>query len=202
MVITSQGQMQKINLDIAVQNPVNDILSCVVKELGMNSELTAFALILPYIKSDVKKAGYILLAMKLVVLEVIVFIYTTLLGEYIKLAEIPLFVVGSFSKTKFIERFDALYMAEWTLCAALSIGLFILLASKGIKRIAVKIRDIYIILVVALICLGINIPFSLSKKPYDMIIDKWFTSIQMIVLTCILPLIILLVQKVKKTKAE
>ena len=140
--------------------------------------------------------------MKLVVLEVIVFIYTTLLGDYIKLARIPIFVVGSYSKTKFIERFDALYMLEWTLCAALTVGLFIFLASKGIKRMIVRVKDTYIILGVALVCLGVNFLLSLSRKPFDMMLDKWFTSILMIVLACILPSLILLVLKAMKTKAE
>lgn len=202
MIITAQGKMEKINLDIAVQNPANDIFSCVLKELGMNSELTTFALLLPYIKSDIKKSGFILLGLKLVFLEVIVFIYTTLLGDYIKLARIPLFVVGSYSKTKFIERFDALYMLEWTLCAALTIGLFIFLSSKGIKRIIVKVKDTYIVLGVSLLCFGVNFLLSFSHQPFDMMLDRWFTSVLMIVLTCILPLLILLVLKATKNKAK
>ena len=73
------------------------------------------------------------------------FIYTTLLGDYIKVVPIPIFVVGSYSKTRFIERFDAIYMVEWALCAAVTIGMFCSFI-KRIKRIFVKAKDIGIIL--------------------------------------------------------
>lgn len=201
MVITSKVNIEIINLNMAIENPIKDFFSCVVKEIGMNAELTAFAFLLPYIKSDIKRAGALLLALKLFVLEIIVFIYTTLLGDYIKVVPIPIFVVGSYSKTRFIERFDAIYMVEWALCAAVTIGMFLFLSSKGIKRIFVKAKDIGIIFVIAIMCLGFDVLLSFSNKPVDTFFDKWFTPILTVVLTFLFPLIMAIYIITKKKES-
>ena len=197
IITTTKGELDFLNVNMISESPFKSFLSCFIQEIGMNSEIIAFAVLLPYIKSGIKKAFAGLLVLKLVVIELIIFLYTALFGDYMKEIILPFFSAGAFSKTQFVERFDPVYMVVWTLCAVVGVSLSIFFAVRCGKNVFIKIKEKYLYFIITVLCMAVFVIFRVEISTIDRAFDRWINSLLTVVLTGILPLVTFLIYRKK-----
>lgn len=193
IILTTQGSFDLYNLSIPEPDNPTGFTGFLLKELGSNSELVTVALILPKIKDGFRKAIYGFLTLKLLVIEFAVFLSVTVLGAYIRVTELPFFKVGALSKTQYIERFDAVYMVVWTLCAVIGLGLFIYSASQGLESVFRKTGRKKLSLYISGFVILVTIIFRASQSNADMWADKWLSAVLVCLLTFVIPIVMILI---------
>ncbi len=190
MILALEGHINYLNLNLVADDTTKKIIVIAYKGIGLNTELSAIAILLPKIDKSFAKGAYIFLGLKLIVIDLIVFLYTTILGNYVKSIALPFFTVGAYSKTSFFERFDALYMVEWTFCAVVSIAVFISLASLCVENIFARYKTQYIKLAVTVGTVAITVPFALHLNFADNFYDEHLATPILILMVTIIPLFI------------
>ena len=189
MIVTIKGDLDFINIYIPADKTAKSFFNCFVQETGMNSEIVAVAVLLPNIRAGIKKGIYGYLTLKLILIELVIVLYTALFGEYVKNITLPFFALGAYSKTRFIERLDPLYMLVWTLCAIVTIALAIYLSVQCTKNVLIKIKKSLLYIIFTAVCMAVILPFKLKMSVIDIAFDKWINSILIVLLVCIIPLI-------------
>ncbi len=198
--ITSQNTMSIINVNLVSDNMTKSFIEVILKEIGMNTELPAIALLLPFLKSGIIKATYGFLAIKAVIINIIVFIYTSYLGEFVRITYLPLFAVGAYSKTRLFERFDAVYMVEWTLCAIVAVGFYLFIAAHSVRNIVSRVKQKYLSIGWGVILAIVVVVTYKSHSEFDHVVDKWVSPPVVVLLTTVVPLIVMLTCTKKPNK--
>ena len=204
MTLTCQNAFEIKNINL-VDNNSDTLISAVIREIGMNIDIAIIGLLLPYLKSNIVKAAVWLCSLKTVIMILVVFLYTSFLGEYVKFVRHPFFALGEYSKTKFVERFNGIYMLEWVLCAVIAIGINIFTVSLCLQNVFVKLKKWMPSIFVSGVCMVVSLGYNLQKNKRDDYIDNNIIYIYVILLTFVLPLIILLIlsfAKNRKTKSK
>ncbi len=200
--LTEQGNIDLYNFSLVPPEKEKSFFEFLIYELGTNFELIAITVLLPKIKSSLTKGVYLFLAIKLIVIEFSIFLSVTILGEYIKMTELPFFEVGAFSKTQFIERFDAIYMLVWTFCAVICLGLFLYLASTCFENVLKKTGEKKLSLFIGSGVLAITIIFRIQETTVDVWYSQWLSCILVVLLLTILPLYLFLSSRNKNEKNQ
>ncbi len=200
MIATSNEDVDFLNFSMIELYEPNSIFKATVREIGMNSELSMLAVLIPHLKGNFKKTTYSYICIKVIVVEVILFFCTAILGSYLKITKLPLFAVGAYSKTNIIERFDAIYLVVWTLCGAISLGVTLFIVDSCTRNVLKKSKGRTIISATALLAFLLTFLFSVKKSSLDRIFDEFINAVIVVILACVLPLIVVLLSKSKKSR--
>lgn len=199
MIINTSGRIDFTNLNMISTDSASGLRELIIHEIGLNSELSAIALLLPKVKKSLPNGAYILLGLKLVAIELIVFLCSGILGDYVNSVPFPFFAVGAYSKTQFIERFDPIYMVEWTLCAVVSISIFITLAGETRKNVFFRLKSGWLKIILTLFMVALLLlPSSLTPNSLDSFFDDYLGTPIMLIMVTIIPLIIALISNKKQ----
>lgn len=128
------------NFHFAEESVANSILSCVRAEFSRNGSLVLFVFLMSELevskgKKDmsVSRAAWYFLAVKIIVLELILFLITVILGDYVQVARLPFFSLAAYSQTGIIERFDGLFMFVWVIIAIVKLSAYIFCGAKCLR---------------------------------------------------------------------
>lgn len=199
VLLGTSGEIDIHNLDLSVADPLRACLASAVNSTGRNTCVVAGCLLLPCLRSRQASAIYSYLGIKYVVIGVIIFIYTAILGEFSYSAQLPFFHLSSYSDSSVIARFDSLFLVVWTLCAVMKISIYFWLAGSCVKSLSPKITTsaanaFICIVTVAAVMLMLG-SIELEPASYPVLSTAAFT-----VLTGVIPALMLLVPKEKKSK--
>lgn len=198
IILTSRGNINILNLTYEPINQDTGIFEFLLKGLGYNIELVTIAVLLPYVKNRLPSGLYSFIGIKLVVTELVAFLCVTVLGSYVEYAKLPFFKLGAYSKTQFFERFDALYMTVWVMCAIMALAYYLWTVTATLKAVFISIKSNYSVLITSAVVLIISMIFKLRKSGSDFWYDKWLGTVLFVALTTVIPLVIIAISRNKK----
>ncbi len=200
IIATTNGNIDLFNITYAPKNQEISMWTFIIKGIGFNVEFASVAILLPAIKNRLPSGMYIYLGMKLIIIEILVFLSVCVLGAYSELSVFPFFKIGAYSKTQFFERFDALYMFVWALCAVASVAFFIYLVTASIKTISIKAKPNIVTLIIMAVTIVVSVIFKMEKSITDVWFQKYMDTALVLVLVFVIPLIVLLVSSPRKQR--
>ena len=200
IIFTSKSNADLHNITYVPKTKSIGLFEFYTKGIGYNIELSSLAIILPRVKSHFSKGLGIYLCLKLIAIELIVFLCVAQLGAYVEICEFPFFKIGAYSKTQFVQRLDPLYMVQWTFCAVITVSLFIYLITATIKKMSKKSNTKMVSLIVSVVFIIATVVVNIEQSISDLWFDKWIGSIFLAVFIFIIPLFLILISK--KSKRE
>ncbi len=173
----------------------------VLTEFSKNAEAVIFAAVCPTIRKNTVKSFAVFLPVSFAVLILMTFLYNTVLGEYLNITNFPFYALASLSDISILQRLDGLDVSIWIMAAVIKTSLLILSAFHIAESAFGNKKTAYIM---ALSCLGLKAAFSLwfCVNTDDFLLYSAFseTGIPLFITAFIIPLIILVRDKVKNKK--
>ncbi len=190
MIFSARKSISSINFYSGMFG--DNLYEAVTSELMRNGEIIGGLFLIKYVKTKAKCGLYLLLAAKLILLELMTYIIVGTLGDYVKLTEYPFLTLGSFASGIF-GRYDSQYLILWTMTAVISIALFLNILANLLKEITPKLRykniaicSAIFLAVFAVITFGEDV--NIAEK---YILNEYF----LVVLLFVIPFIMLLIEK-------
>lgn len=198
IIFTSKSNADLLNITYVPKTKSMGLFEFLAKGIGYNVELSALAILLPRVRNHLAKGLYIYLALKLVAIELIVYLCVAVLGAYVEICEFPFFKIGAYSKTQFVQRLDPLYMVGWTLCAVITVSLFIYLITATVKKMNTKVNNKIVSIIISGLLIIVALSVNIKKSTYDLWFDKGIGTIFLAVFIFIIPLFLIIASKKKK----
>lgn len=193
-----EGNFEFRLLNIAQENKGGFIMRNVRDANSRAEEFVFFILLLPYLKEKPMRTVNIYIAVKFLISALIIASVSIILGDFALSTKIPFFSLSSYSKTALIERFDALLLMFWTLCAIIKHAVIILCIIECMKKLLPKAHKQTFGAASAAVCAAAAVvPLSYGK--WDTHFFENYEYILIILLTAVIPLIALLTGKFRKS---
>ncbi|MGN1133575.1 MAG: GerAB/ArcD/ProY family transporter [Oscillospiraceae bacterium] len=141
VIFTFTHNMDFYQLNLAVRDPVYNVSKTFPKVISSSYELIAFVILLGNLKSSPAKTVYWYLGIQSAVTILVTLAVYVTLGDYVYISKLPFFSLSSFSSTRIIEHFEAVFMLVWTLAALVKISLFTICANKCLSKIVPNVKD-------------------------------------------------------------
>lgn len=191
VLLGTSGTVDIHNLDLAVEEPLKQCIMSGINSAGRNTCIVAGCLLLPCLRSRHGGAIYSYLMIKYLVIALIIFLYTAILGNFSYSAQLPFFHLSSYSDSSVIARFDSLFLTVWTLCAVMKLSAYFWLAGECLKCFSPKIKRLYANSAVSAVAL-VTVMFmlrtiDLEPKGYPMM-----STVALLLLTGGIPALMLL----------
>lgn len=193
MLATTGEKLDFLNFSMTEISYASSLFGAVLREVGMNSELVMLLLLISDFRCSFKKVSLVYITVKTVLVEIILFFCTAILGNYLKLIKLPFFVLGAYSKTRLIERYDALYLIIWTLCALVSLGLSAYLVAECVKNIFKKSGRGVPLVATGALCFAMTQLFTVAKNNADRLSDNYYNAVILAVFVFVLPLVLVFI---------
>lgn len=192
MCVSSAGDIDTSNISLDV-NISGGLFSAVMSDLARNGEICAAAFLAGHVREKLRCGVYGLVASKLVLAELAALLIAAVLGDFAVLSDYPFLSVGTFGGTRFIQRGDSLYLIVWTVTAVINIALFLRVSGEIIGEIFPKFK--FGTAVSALLVFAAALCFTLTDTPLSGIYDTVCSGWAVILLTGLIPLITLIIQR-------
>lgn len=197
MVLYSAQDFDITNLIFGKLEEKN-LFTAVMDDIARNGEICAAAFLAKHVRDKLRCGVYGLLASKLILIEAVTLLITAVLGDFARLTDYPFLTVGTFGGTGFIQRGDALYLIVWTVTAVINISLFLHISAGLIAEVFPKIKfsaSIAAVIVFAAAAALTLTGAELSERGFRLL-----SGCSIILLTGVIPLIYLLLNKSKGAK--
>ncbi len=139
------------NFHLAQDNIPKALTGDIAGELVRNRELVALVFLLGDVRGSKPKAVYSYLAVKLVILEVVMGFAALVLGEFAVETDMPFFYLSCYSNSSVIERYDAGFMAVWTVLGVVRLALAFHCSGRCLRLIGKRISRRTSILLVQIV---------------------------------------------------
>lgn len=190
-IIVIASSFQKFNMknfNLAVENIPQSLWESVVAEFRRNRDLIVMVFLLPDLKGDVGKTAGWYFVVKLVLFEIVFGFVTIILGDYGVVSNLSFFSLASYSKTKVMERYDALFMALWSLMALVKLGCYLHCAGKCLKLIVPKLNIISSVLIMGAVSAGASLYYLIPHK-WNEVVNYEGSALGIILLYTVIPLL-------------
>lgn len=202
MIVTTSKRFDLLNFSMTQLLSGGTVLKTAVREAGMNTELIMLTLLVTDIKGSIKKTAYVYIGTKAVLVLIIMFICTAILGNYLSLVKLPFFAVGAYSKTRLIERYDGLYLVIWTLCALVCLSLSAYIIKMLYMKLFRRSHGLGGIVLTGIVCFVLTAFFSVEKSSLDRQFDEVLNACVIVFFTFVVPLVFLAVKGKNKSVEE
>lgn len=191
-----EHHMNFVELNIAVRDPIRDVIKTTPKFFAASQELVAFVILLDALRCKPAKTIYSYLGFKLIITLLSAMTIIIVLGDFVYLAKFPFFTLSSYLQTKIIEHYGALFMIFWTLCALVKLTIFTICAQHCIHQIFPKLNPLVGEGISLFVASAITLPIIL-KETWEAIAAPRLESILIAFLLAVIPLILLFLKKRK-----
>lgn len=187
-------QIDLIELNLAIENPTEKIISGIPRILSDSYELIAFVLLMNHLKKQPALTIYGYLSVKAVIISITILAVTLVLGNYALMTKLPFFALSAFSQTKIIEHFEAFFMLFWTLCAIVKMVLFTQCAGLCLKELFPGHNGLIGKGIVLVISSTVTIPILVLQK-WEAVKFAKLQAILIIIGIFVIPLLMLMLKK-------
>lgn len=193
VILGTSGSIDITNLTLHSDKPLLSVLRSAYMGLGRDSALVLGIFLLSAVDS---KRGTMIsfISIKHLLVSGIIFLYTSILGSFAQVSQLPFFHLSSYSDTAIVARFDPLFLIVWTITGVCHFAFFIWAGARTAGFILPKSHHsklCHILSLVAFSSAGIMLFFDKWQ-----LAEKYFsTSIAVIILSAIIPLAVLLVNR-------
>lgn len=173
----------------------------IISSFSQTVELAALAIMVPMTSGKIKKGFFVWLGGLLVFLYVIVFSVVGVLGEFSESQLFPVYTATVLSEFNVIQRLDALQTGIWLTAVIVKASYLVILCDTCLGKIAVpkKNRKFFfpfsgmVIFIFAMIC-------AKSIRLYTLLSDYRINLILSLILVFVIPLFVLIVNKIKQRR--
>lgn len=122
LLLSTFTKPELANFHLALPNVPKALSGGISGEFVRNRELVMLVFLLGDVKGSKPNAVYSYLAVKLVILELLLGFVTLVLGDFALATDTPFFYLSCLSNSSVIERYDAGFMAVWTVLAVVRLA--------------------------------------------------------------------------------
>lgn len=158
IIILFLGSYSKIDMDRFKWDDTGGIFKNCFSDFVFSSELAVIFVLFNLIGKNHAKCAYSFIIAKFILAEFISFIGITVLGCLSGSVQYPFFAIGSYSQPFSVQRADGIYIILFTMLCAVSITVYIIIASMLIKLVFPKLK--YNETAVTILMLLISIMFN------------------------------------------
>lgn len=136
MAAVSEGTFNTANLTPITGNDFPAMLDYAIRDLSSGWWLPMLVILGGHLngeKDGAKKAAAGYLSFRLIMLEVLALLVILVLGRFSDILGYPLLALGAYARTVFVRSFDAVNMFVWCMNAALVCGVYLFIATDGLK---------------------------------------------------------------------
>lgn len=191
VVIASFSEIQLLAFMPNFRVSSAEIFSIVIEDLSRSGELILAVLLLPFVNFKRKTSIFGYLAGKIIILDVILFLIITILGEFSTRVTYPFFALASYSELAIINRMDAFYMVLWCLTSVIKLSVIVFVGGEILKTISKKVKYCNLFVGTAIILMSMLFLTTKFQPPINNIV---FASI-IILLLFLIPIAIIILGK-------
>lgn len=174
----------------------------VMEQVGDNTEIIAFAVLMEHISEKANKTVYFYLPLVFLFAELSFLAETLVLGPYLSSVTFPLFTVSALSDIVLFQRLDGIDATVWTLLCIVKVNLAVLSVKTIFTRLIGKRSGLAAGGISLLLILTISLAFSGSADFAALINGAFATCIPVLVGAVLMPAIALILAGRKKPKNQ
>ena len=181
-----------------------EVLRIAVNLTARSPEILLFAVLLPNLGKDAKKkrgAIYYLLLSSLL-LEIIVFLISAVLGQLAEGEAFPFYTVGSLAKISIFQRLDAVHMSIWVLTAFVRMGLFLWAAVELFQSLMPVKKHRFVLPFLGLLALIGGMLCGMEKGAANGLYSILFSVIPIFVFLPLVSIALLITEKAKESEPK
>lgn len=191
-------KVNPLNIEPVSAQNTEDIINTTLSMIAKNSCIPAMTILLPFAKGKTKGSVVWWVIAVYVSTAIITTLITSVLGDYLSTQIFPVYSVTAVASLGVTERLDGLFLGVWTAGMFVKISLFIYLLSACIKRMFGEKISRWSILICGIIVLASAMGISATDGLFNLIFNNyiflWFTILTAVVI----PLFIVIANKIKK----
>lgn len=191
VVLGTSGGIDITNLTLRSDDTLSAVLSSAYKSLGRNSSLVLGVFLIEALSRAKGSTMVSFITIKYLAVSGIIFLYSSILGSFAQVSQLPFFHLSSYSDTAVVARFDPLFLIVWTITGVCHFAFFIWAAARTVGFLLPKTKNstlCYAVSLGAFITAGVMLFFDKWK-----IAEKYFSaSASVIILVGALPLLTML----------
>ncbi len=206
IILSSVPEISLIRLKPLEQDGISQVLRGAYGVVSRSVELVLLYLLLPYLQKGKLGKGILSLTfLSLAAFELIAFFLLTVLGDFSIGQTFPFYTLASMSGISIFQRMDALYMGIWVFVAFVRLSLLIFLATELLTmmlpiRFDRRIKRNWALGLVAVLVLVLTLPVCYNRQLLTISYRISYAGILLLVLGAVIPLITLLILKLKSKR--
>ncbi len=199
LVISSLENFSTVNFHLADNDVSGGIWQAAKGELSRNADLIFLVFLLPDLKGKVGKSSAVFLAVRFALVEIIMGFVTIILGDYTMYSKLPFFSLAAYSKTSIIERYDAAIMSVWVMLAIIKLGMYVHCTARCVKYTLPKLSFVTSAIIASAVPAAASL-FYLIPHKWETIAYSSVSSIPLIILAAVVPLLMILFMRGRKNE--
>lgn len=133
MVAVSEGEFNWLNLRPMTRDGLPHFSKYLFESLSSSWQIPMLVLLGSKLRRNPAGAAYGFLALKFLAIETLLLLITLVLWRYVGVLGYPIYALGAFAKSDFIQRFDPINMLVWAINCTLVSALYICISSEPVK---------------------------------------------------------------------
>ncbi len=134
MAAVSEGGFEWLNIRPPLPSDSGQFWHYFIDNLSSAWWLPMLCALGSHLKKGAAAAAFGYLGSKLLIIGALLLLVTLVLWRYVDVLGYPIFALGAYAKTDFIQRFDAINMLVWAINCVIVISVYIFICSKASKR--------------------------------------------------------------------
>ena len=130
MAVVSEGEFNWLNIRPMIPGDAPQFWNYVLESISSAWWIPMLCILGSHLRNGAWKSAAGFLALKLVITEALILMITLVLWRYTYVLGYPIFALGAYAKSDFIQRFDAINMLIWALNCALVVAVYIFISAK------------------------------------------------------------------------
>lgn len=194
MAAVNEGGFEWLNLRPMLTEDVPRFKKYFIESLSSSWWLPMLCALGRHLKSGAAKAAYGYLALKFAIIEALLLLMTLVLWRYVDVLGYPIFALGAYAKSGFIQRFDAINMLVWAINCVTVVGVYVFIGaspSDSPKKGALT----------AAVVAGVSAAIAYKTGlRFDETWFLWFKSIGVVLLGIVVPTAAAIVFEIKRRR--
>ncbi len=201
------GNLEQINL-IFIRplgtGGFGEVLRIAVNLTARSPEILLFAILLPNLGKNrgVKRGAIYYLLLSSLILEVIVFLISAVLGQLAQEEAFPFYTVGTLAKISIFQRLDAVHMSVWVLTAFIRTGLYLWAAVELFQSLIPVKKHRFVLPFLGILALVGGMLCGMDKGAANGLYSVMFSAIPIFILLPFISIALLITEKAKEPQGK
>ncbi len=187
----------------AISDNPSTLFRDVISEFSKNGELVILTALCTNVRKDSFRSIFVYIPVTLTAQLLMTFLYNTVLGEYLNVANFPFYMLSSLSDISLLQRLDGIDVVVWVMSAVIKISLLALAAETVCRNSfgSRKAARITASLALALTA-GVSLYFSINTNDFLVFAGILETSLPLLAAGLIAPVLSVASFYIKKRKEK
>ncbi len=134
MIAVSEGEFNWLNLRPMRAGDLPELRDYVLGAVSSSWQIPMLVILGEHLQKGWGKSFYGFLASKTAIIGALLMLITLVLWRYVGVLGYPIYALGAYAKSNFIQRFDAINMLIWALNCAIVTAVYIFICSKPTEK--------------------------------------------------------------------